>query len=256
MTSLEIKHQFVESLRKRLSAKEFTLLVECLDPKLGYRVCTQVDSKELSERARAILSPERMARREQEQKEFLERVKLHEELEGSWCDPFIERLPPPRREDLDVDDVTDLVKYIYAGLSNAIADLQFQLAELAGTGKLNPQANHDLLQFGWCLRTWEFLQDHTTARVRRAHHTCDCDWDRFDNTYSNGLQVMTRVDIEPHETADDHWQFNEHLCGDGPIQEYPRVGVYHISEPPFYRERKRSLDALPEPDWDDDEEDR
>lgn len=241
MTDLEIKHEFVESLRKRLSAKEFTLLVECLDRKLGYRVCKQVDYQELIERARAILTPERMARWEQEKKELLERVKLHEELEGPWCDPFIQRLPPPRREDLDVDDVTDLVKYIYAGLSNAIADLQFKLAELAGTGKLDPQANMDLLQFGWCLPTWEFLYYNTTAGVRREHDTCDWDWDRFDNTYSNGLQVMSRLEVEPYEIADHHWEFNEHLCGDGPIQEYPRNGVYHISEPPFYKGRQEKL---------------
>ncbi len=243
MTSLEIKHEFVESLRKRLSAREFTVLVECLDRKLGYRVCTRVDYKELSERARAILTPERMARWEQEEKEFLERVKLHEELEGSWCDPFIQRLPPPRREDLDVDDVTDLVKYIYAGLSNRIGELQFQLAELAGTGKLDPQANKDLLQFGWCLPTWEFLYYNTTTRVRREYDTCDWDWDRFDNTYSNGLQVMSRVDVEPYEIATDHWEFNKYLCGDGPIQEYPRNGVYHISEPPFYEARRKSSDV-------------
>lgn len=242
MTSLESKHQFVESLRKRLSAQEFSLLVECLDDKLGYRVSEQADYEELSELARALLTPERMARWEQEQKEFLQRLKLHDELEGPWCAPFIQRLPPPRREDLDVGDVTDLVKYVYARLANAIAELQFQLAELADTGKLDPQANMDLLQFGWCFPTWEFLYHNTTAIVRREHDTCDWDWDRFDNTYSNGLQVKSRVDVESREIADDRWEFNQHLCADGPIQEYPRSGVYHISEPPFYEVRRKCSD--------------
>ena len=198
--------------------------------------------KDLHERAQAILTPERMARWEHEQNEFIERLKLHEELEGGWCDPFIQRMPPPRREDLNVDDVTDLVKYVYAGLSKAIAELQFQLAELAGTGKLDLQANKDLLQFGWCLRTWEFLYCNTTARVRREHDTNDWDWDRFDNTYSNGVQVMSRVDVEPCEIADDLGDFNEYLCGDGPIQEYPRIGIYHIVEPPFYGARRSASD--------------
>ncbi len=111
-----------------------------------------------------------MARWEQERKGFIERLKLHEELEGGWCDPFIQRLSPPRREDLNVDDVTDLVKYVYAGLSKAIAELQFQLAELAGTGKLDPQANNDLLQFGWCLSTWEFLYCNARRGPARARH--------------------------------------------------------------------------------------
>ena len=162
MTSLEIKREFVESLRKRLSAEEFTLLVECLDRELGYRVYKEVDYKELRERLRAVFTPESMERREQEKKEFIERLELHEELEGPWCDPFIQRLPPPRREDLDVDDVTDLVKYVYAGLSNAIARLQFKLAELAGTGKLDPQANKDLLQRG-------LVPPHVGVPVRQHH---------------------------------------------------------------------------------------
>lgn len=243
MTDLEIKRKFVESLRKRLSATEFNLLVVCLDPEMGYQIGKQADHQELIERARAILTPEHMARRDEEQKEFLERLTLHEELEGSWCAPFSRRVPPPRREDLDVDDVADLVKYVYARMAKAIAELQFQLAELAGTGKLDPQANMDLLQFGWCVRTWEFLYYNTTERVRRGHDTSDWDWDRFDNTYSNGLQVMSRIDVEPYETAVDRWEFNEHLCGDGPIQEYPRSGVYHISEPPFYRGRRESSDV-------------
>jgi hypothetical protein len=144
---------------------------------------------------------------------------------------FIERRRPPRREDLTVDDLTDLVKYVYAGMAQRIAELQYTLAELAGSGKLDPQANMDL-QFG-CFHAWEFLYRNTTATVRREHDTNDEDWNLHDNMYSPALTVRHRVDIEPAET-DDHWQFNEHLCGDGPIVEYPRNAVFHIEEPPFY----------------------
>jgi hypothetical protein len=151
---------------------------------------------------------------------------------GSWCDPFIQRRPPPRREDLDVNDLTDLIKYIYAMLSKAIAELQYRLAELAGTGKLDPEANLHELQFGWCLPAYEFLYSNTTAAVRRDHDTSDWDWDTFDNTYSNGLQVMSQIRVEPEETADDQWEFNEHLCGDGPVQDYRRRTVSHINPPP------------------------
>jgi hypothetical protein len=90
------------------------------------------------------------------------------------------------------------------------------------------------LQFGWCLRAWEFLYQNTTNAVRRTHDTSDWDWDEFDNTYSNGLQVMSRLDVEPVETDENHWEFNKHLCGDGPIQEYPRNAVYHINPPPWH----------------------
>jgi hypothetical protein len=239
MTDVETKRKFIEELRGRLLAEESELLLECLDRELGYGFYQTDGMQEL--RLESSRTPERLARWEEEQKEFVERLKLHEELEGPWCAPFIQRLPPPRREDLDVDDVTDLVKYVYANLAKAIAELQYQLAELAGTGKLDPDANHDL-QWNWCHSTWEFLYHNTTARIRREHDTCDWDWDRFDNTYANALQVMSRVDVEPVET-DDHWEFNEHLCGDGPIQEYPRNGAYHISELPFYGGRRKSSDV-------------
>jgi hypothetical protein len=49
--------------------------------------------------------------------------------------------------------------------------------------------------------------------------------------------------VEPYEIAEDHWEFNYHLCGDGPSQEYLRNGVYHIEEPPFYGGRRKSSDV-------------
>jgi hypothetical protein len=151
--------------------------------------------------------------------------------------PFIASRRPPRREDLTVDDLTDLVKYVYAGMTQRIAELQFTLAELASTGKLDPEINMRELQLGWCFDTWEFLYHNTTARVRRERDTNDWDWDRFDDTYSNGRQVRHRVRIEPVET-DDHWPFNKHLCDDDPICEYPRSTVYHVEEPPFYSTKR------------------
>jgi hypothetical protein len=222
---LESKRDFIENLRTRLNPDEFSKLLRCLDPELGY------GSEALKYRLSQI-TPERLARWEQERVEFQERIREHE-AEGSWCDPFITRLPPPHNPKLDVDDVTDLIKYVYATLSMAIAELQYQLAELTGTGRLDPAVNHDLQE--WCFRNWEFLYHNTTRAVRNENTDDDLDWDSHDNTYSTGLQVMTRVTIEPHETSEDHWQYNEHLAGDGPIQEYPRNAIHCIAEPPSVR---------------------
>lgn len=158
-----------------------------------------------------------------------------------WRDPFIQYPPPPRREELSVDDLTDLVKYVYAGMSRRIAELQYALAELAGTGRLDPEANQEL-QFGWCLPAWEFLYHNSTATVRRVHDTDDCDWCQHDNTYSTGAPVMTLVRVEPAET-NDHWPFNEHLADEGSIVEYPRNAIYHIEEPPFYATKGREDDG-------------
>ena len=45
---------------------------------------------------------------------------------------FIERRRPACREDLSVDDLTDLVTYLYAELGQGVALLQYQLAYLTG----------------------------------------------------------------------------------------------------------------------------
>jgi len=224
MNSKESKRDFIESLRTKLSPDEFGNLLRCLDPELGY------DAEALKYRLSQI-APERLARWEEERVELQERIREHE-AEPSWCDPFITRLPPPRNPKLDVDDVTDMVKYLFATLSRAIAELQYQLAELTGTGRLDTEANEHL-QWNWCFRYWEFLYNNTTAAVRNEETSDDWDWDTHDNTYSTGQQVMSRVQVEPLETDEDHWQYNEHLCGDGAVQEYPRGAIHHISAPRF-----------------------
>jgi hypothetical protein len=142
---------------------------------------------------------------------------------------FIERRLPPRREDLTVDELTDLVKYNYATMARAIAELQCKLAELAGTGKLDPQVNHDL-QWRWCLPMYEGLYYNTVMVVRRMHDTSDCDWNGFDNTSTTGRQVRHRKDTG---TLDD-WEFNEHLADERSIVAYPRNAIVHIAEPPLY----------------------
>jgi hypothetical protein len=228
MNTKEAKRNFIESLRTRLSPGEFGNLLRCLDPQLGY--ATESLKYRLSQ-----ITPERLARWEKERAEFQERIR-EQDAEGSWCDPFITRLPPPRNPRLDVDDVTDLLKYVYATLSRAISELQYQLAELAGAGRLDLDANEDL-QWNWCFPQWEFLYCNTINAVRNENNFDDLECDAGDNVYASGRQVMTRVCIEPHETNENHWQFNKYLCGDGPIQEYPRGAIFHIAEPRF-RERR------------------
>lgn len=222
MHTNEDKRGFIESLRTRLGPEDFMNLLGCLKSDLGY------DSEVMAHRLRSI-TPERLAKWAEESAELKERLGDWPPDEVSWCDPFITRLPPPRRPDVDVDDLADILKFIYATLSRAIAELQFQLAELAGTGRLDPEAN-ERLQFEWCFPYWEFLYANTTRAVRNED-TDDGYWDTYDNTYSTGQQVMTRLDVEPPETPEKYWQYNKYLCGDGPIREYPRGAIFHIAKP-------------------------
>lgn len=48
---------------------------------------------------------------------------------------------------------------------------------------------------------------------------------------------MSRVTVEPPETPEDHWEYNQYLCGDDPIQQYPRGTVSHIAERRFTKRR-------------------
>ena len=229
MNSKESRREFIESLRQRLNPDEFGRLLRCLDPQLGYEVGSV--KYRLSQ-----VTPDRLALWEKERAEFQEPL-WEKEHQGSCYDPFITRLPPPRRLDLDVDDVTDLLKYVYATLSRAIAELQYQLAELTGTGLLHPDANENL-QWNWCFPYWEFLYRNTINAVRNEDTHDDSDWTIHDNSYSTGIQIMARVNIEPDETADKDWEYNKYLCGDGPVQEYPRGAIFHITEPRFREPRE------------------
>jgi hypothetical protein len=138
-------------------------------------------------------------------------------------------MPPPHNPDVDVYVATDLLKYVYAKLTRELAHLQYDMADYVAAGKLDREANDDLQ--GWCVSAWEFLYHNTTAAIRNWD-TDDRNWDAADNTYWNGLQVMTQVRIEPPETREHHHPNNQYIHGDGATNEYQRGVVYYIAQPP------------------------
>jgi hypothetical protein len=81
----------------------------------------------------------------------------------------------------DPDDIADRAKYRYAAGTKLLADVQHRLAELAGTGKLDPDESMSL-QFK-LVELWEHLYAGTTCAVRDGD-TDDRTWDWADNTYS------------------------------------------------------------------------
>jgi hypothetical protein len=127
----------------------------------------------------------------------------------------------------DVHLIADHAKYVYAVGSRDIAALQYRLAELAGTGRIDLE-HHWHLQWGHCLPMWETLYHGTTCAVR-DDRIWDSTWDWSDNTYSDGRQVMAQVRVKNWQELARNWPYNEFLCGDGPIQEHRRGSLCQIA---------------------------
>lgn len=94
----------------------------------------------------------------------------------------------------DVHDIADQAKHAYATGTQVLADLQYRLAELAGTGRIDPDESMSL-QFGLA-SVWESLYWGTLCAVR-DEDTDEATWDEDGNTYSDGRTVMTQIRIEP-----------------------------------------------------------
>src|SRR6476619_1372123 len=116
----------------------------------------------------------------------------------------------------NVDDIADRAKHGYANATQVLAATQYRLAELAGTGRLDPDESMSLQTNLFHL--WQALYAGTLGAVR-DWATDDCTWDEVDNTYSHGRQVRIQIRIEPEETSDSTWQHNRFLLGDGAVNE-------------------------------------
>jgi hypothetical protein len=131
-----------------------------------------------------------------------------------------------------VHRLADHAKYVYAVGTRDIAALQYRLAELAGTGRLDHAVNKHL-QWHHCLPMWETLHYGTTSAVR-DERTWDGGWDWADNTYSDGRQVMVQVRVKNWYQLDCTWPYNKDMCGDGAINEHPRgtlCQIYPVVDP-------------------------
>lgn len=126
----------------------------------------------------------------------------------------------------DVQNFADRAKHGYAQGTRHLAVAQYRLAELAGTGRLDPAESHDLqMSLVW---VWEALYSGTVCAAR-DRNTPDNTYDWADNTYSDGRTVIAQKRVEPRETSDDAWEHNRFLMGDGAVNEFPRGTVSNIA---------------------------
>jgi hypothetical protein len=132
--------------------------------------------------------------------------------------------PPPVNP--DVDDVADRAKHGYATGTKLLAETQYRLAELAGTGRLDPDESMSL-QYN-LVSIWEALYFGTVYAVR-DQDSDESTWDEADNTYSDGRPVMIQIRIEPWETSECNWEHNRFLLDDGAVNEHPQGTICYIS---------------------------
>ena len=71
----------------------------------------------------------------------------------------------PHAPKFDANLIADHAKYVYAVGTRDIAAMQYLLAELAGTGRIDHKEQHEL-QWGHCLGMWQTLYHGTTCAVR------------------------------------------------------------------------------------------
>ena len=126
-----------------------------------------------------------------------------------------------------VHRLADHAKYVYAIGTRDIAAMQYKLAELAGTGRLDHEVQNGL-QWDHCLPMWETLYYGTACAVR-DYRTWDGDWDWSNNTYSDGRRVMAQARVKNWYQLDRNWPYNEFLCDDGPIWAHPRGSLCQIA---------------------------
>ena len=133
--------------------------------------------------------------------------------------------PAPRNTDLS--GVIDQIKWLYFAQSRPLAWLHYRLAELAGTGKLDPEANRELqYQLSemshviWC-ETTGFLETHDYVPEDE------------DGAYCDGTRIIHKFPATQEERDEERaaWPFSHLLNGDGATNDYPRRTRYWLREP-------------------------
>jgi len=126
----------------------------------------------------------------------------------------------------NVDHIADQAKFYFAQGVSDLSELHYRLAELAGTGRLDPDESMRLQQSA--VRVWEALYFGTVSAVR-DRDTPDCTWDEVDNTYSTGRPVLVHSRIEPEEHSNWSWKHNSFMLGEGSVADRRRGVIFGIN---------------------------
>lgn len=125
-----------------------------------------------------------------------------------------------------MESVEDRAKWCYAQSSELLALMHYRLAELAGTGGLDPNESM-LLQEGlnavwgevYCGTLASAVEDATDSREGAPG-----------NTYSDGTYVTHKLPVPLDCDDDEPWVHDEFLLEDGAVLEFP-IGVVAVIRP-------------------------
>ncbi|AGB26287.1 hypothetical protein Mycsm_06128 [Mycobacterium sp. JS623] len=126
----------------------------------------------------------------------------------------------------NVHDIADQAKHGYATGTKLLAETQYRLGELAGTGRLD--LDESISMQTQLFYIWGALYAGTLCAVR-DEDADDCTWDEADNTYSDGRHVRIQIRIEPEAASDFTWEHNRFVLGDGAVAEHPLGTICYIA---------------------------
>jgi hypothetical protein len=148
-----------------------------------------------------------------------------EQESRNLVDPNYLRSPGPINP--DVLGVVDEIKYMYYAAGEQLAEMQYKLAELTGLALLDPDANGDLQNT--LVKLWEIIYHGTLSNVRHDADADDVYFEEFDNTYSDGREILTKIRIESEMDSEGALDFNRFVHGDGATEDFPRGVIYQIN---------------------------
>jgi hypothetical protein len=140
-------------------------------------------------------------------------------------DPNYLRSPGPINP--DILGMVDTIKYTYYAAGEQLAEMQYKLAELTGLALLDPDANDGLQDT--LVKLWEIVNHGTLSNVRDEDGADDIYFEEFDNTYSDGREILTKIQVESEMDSEGAVEFNHFILGDGATNDFPRGVIYHIS---------------------------
>jgi hypothetical protein len=128
--------------------------------------------------------------------------------------------------DSDPCEDADRAKRCYAKSTEMLALMHHRLAELAGSGRLEPEESM-LLQEA-LVTMWEEIYCGTLVAVVDGDAS-DSGWNSAGNTDSDGRQIIHKVRVVAEEDLDNSWKHNRYLLRDGAILEFPLGTVAGIA---------------------------
>ena len=129
----------------------------------------------------------------------------------------------------DLNGLIDHLKWLYFAQSQPLARLHYRLAELAGTGRLDPKANwelqHELVEMS------QAIWDETHSFLERAEYVPEDQ----EGIYCDGAEIIHKFPATQEERDEERaaWPFSHLLRnGDGATNDYPRRTRFWLRDQP------------------------